>query len=399
MIRSNLPIMKRRRFLYAGCALSSVLLIAIGFNFVIVLSGCGHKQSQVVVSPLSVKVAKAIQADVPVNGDWVATLDGDVNVQIQPHVSGYLIKQLYQEGSYVHNGQVLFEIDPQTFQAVLNQTKAQLGQAQAHLALAEINVKRDTPLVQQHAISQSVLDTEIADRQQTAAAVKAAEAAVQQAQINLNFTHVRSLTDGIAGTAITQLGNLVAPGTVLTSVSKVNPIKVYFPISEQEYLRFSGDSTARSSGPAGQAKNFELRLELANGAMYPQRGKVSFVDRQIDPQTGTIRLVALFPNPRNLLRPGQFGRVHAVTAINHSAVLVPQRAVTEIQGKQQVAVVGPNNIISVRSVKMGERIGERWVVESGVRTGETIITEGNGRVRDGMTVSPTFDANLAEGKR
>lgn len=399
MMLSNLSIVRREYLSSARLARCSALLAVVGSGCAIALSGCGHKQVQAALPPPAVKVFKAIQEDVPVNGDWVATLDGDVNAQIQPQVSGYLISQLYREGSYVRKGQVLFEIDPQTFQAVLNQAKAQLAQAQAHLTLAEINVRRDTPLVQQHAIAQSVLDTETADQQQAVASVKAAEAAVEHAQINLNFTHVRSLTDGIAGIASTQVGNLVAPGTVLTSVSKVNPIRVYFPISEQEYMRFSGDGTARFSGLVGQTKNFELRLELAGGAMYPQHGRVSFVDRQVDPQTGTIRLVALFPNPGNLLRPGQFGRVHAVTSVNRSAVLVPQRAVTELQGKQEIAVVGPNHTVSVRSVKMGERMGALWIVESGLNAGETVITEGNNKVVDGMTVDPAIDSTLAEGGR
>jgi membrane fusion protein (multidrug efflux system) len=345
-----------------------------------------------------VQVVKAEQRDVPVYGDWVATLDGYVNAQIQPQVTGYLIKQLYREGSYVHKDQVLFQVDPQTFQATLDQAKAQLAQAQAHLALSEINVKRDTPLAQQHAIAQSQLDSEVADERVSKATVQAAEAAVEQAQINLNFTHVRSLTDGIAGIATTQVGNLVAPGTPLTAVSKVDPIKVYFSISEQEYMRFNGGLTKDSGGTAPpRAKALELQLELADGTKYPRKGKVMFVDRQIDPQTGTIRLVSAFPNPGNILRPGQFGRVHAATAVNRSAILVPQRCVTELQGTYQVAVVGGNNKVSVRTVKVGERVGSLWIIESGVNAGEQVISEGNAKVQDGMTVNPTVAKMQAEG--
>lgn len=376
-----------------GMAVIAVLILILATGI-----GCKRTTRPATPSATSVQVVKASEQDVQVYGDWVATLDGYVNAQIQPQVSGYLVRQLYHEGSYVQRGQVLFQIDPQTFQAVLDQAKAQLAQAQAHLVLAEINVKRDTPLVQQRVVSQSQLDAEMADARQSQAAVQAAEAAVEQAQINLNFTHVRSLTDGIAGMATTQVGNLVSPGTPLTSVSKVDPIKVYFAISEQEYLRFSGESPKVSGGSGpGKAKALELQLELANGTRYPYKGKVIFVDRQIDPQTGTIRLVGAFPNPGNILRPGQFGRVHAATAINRSAILVPQRCVTELQGTNQVAVVDKNNKVSVRTVKVGERVGSLWIIESGVNAGEQVISEGNAKVQDGMTVNPTM-ANTPAGR-
>jgi membrane fusion protein (multidrug efflux system) len=346
---------------------------------------------------MSVQVVNAVQQDVLVYGDWVATLDGYVNAQIQPQVTGYLVKQLYREGSYVRKDQVLFQIDPQTFQAALDQAKAQLAQAQAKLALGEINVKRDTPLVQEHATPQSTLDSEVADMRQSKASVQAAEAAVETAQINLNFTHVRSLTDGIAGIATTQVGNLVAIGTPLTSVSKVDPIKVYFPISEQEYMRFSNGSQRTSGATApSTAEAMELQLELSGGAKYQHKGKVIFVDRAVDSQTGTIRLVAAFPNPGNILRPGQFGRVHAATAVNRSAILVPQRCVTELQGSYQVAVVNGSNKVSIRTVKVGERVGSLWIIESGVNAGEQVISEGNSKVQDGMVVNPTI-ANVRAG--
>jgi RND family efflux transporter MFP subunit len=361
------------------------------------LSGCKQKQPPVTHAAMPVQVIQVQQQDVPVYGDWVATLDGYVNAQIQPQVTGYLVKQFYKEGSYVHKNQVLFQIDPQTFQANLNLAKAQLAQAQAKLALTEINVKRDTPLTQQRAISQSQLDTEIADERQARANVQAAIATVRQAQINLNFTHVRSLTDGIAGIATTQVGNLVAPGTTLTAVSKVDPIKVYFAISEQEYMRFSG-GPQKASGDSEQknTKELELQLELADGTKYPYKGKVIFVDRQVDSQTGTIRLVAAFANPGNILRPGQFGRIHAATAVNRSAILVPQRCVTELQGTYQIAVVDGSNKVSIRNVKLGERVGSQWIIESGLKAGERVITEGNTKVKDGMTVSPTIAKVQAE---
>jgi RND family efflux transporter MFP subunit len=363
---------------------------------VVALSGC-RKPPAAAPPALSVQVVKAVQQDVPVYGDWIATLDGYVNAQIQPEVSGYLIQQLYREGSYVHKDQVLFQIDPQTFQAALDEAKAQLAQAQARLALTEINVQRDTPLTAQHAIAQSQLDAEIADERVSKAAMQAAEAAVEQAQINLNFTHVRSLTDGIAGIATTQVGNLVAPGTPLTAVSKVDPIKVYFSISEQEYLSFSRGLQKGAGGTPSDIRAMTLQLQLSNGTKYPHKGKVIFVDRQVDPQTGTIRLVAAFPNPGNILRPGQFGRVHAATSVNRSAILVPQRCVTELQGTYQVAVVGGDNKVSIRTVKVGERVGPLWIIESGVNAGEEVVSEGNAKVLDGMTVNPTIAKTQAEG--
>lgn len=377
--------LRTRQNMAPFCLLITILALA-------VFTGCNRKVQAVTKAPtLSVQVVKALQQDVPVYGDWVATLDGYVNAQIQPQVTGYLIKQLYREGSYVHKGDVLFQIDPQTFQATLDQARAQLEQAQAKLALTEINVKRDTPLVQQRAIAQSQLDSEMADERASRAAVNAAEAAVEQAQINLNFTHVRALTDGIAGIATTQVGNLVAPGTALTAVSKVDPIKVYFSISEQEYMRFNSGAQRDSGGNApNRATAMELQLELSDGAKYPHRGRVIFTDRQIDSQTGTIRLVAAFSNPGNLLRPGQFGRVHAATAINRSAILVPQRCVTELQGTYQVAVVDGNNKASIRKVKVGERSGSLWIIESGLNAGEQVVSEGNAKVQDGMSVNPTI---------
>jgi membrane fusion protein (multidrug efflux system) len=364
---------------------------AVAAGAVVIFSGCKGKQQAPARPPMPVQVVKAESRDVAVNGDWIATLDGYVNAQIQPQVSGYLVKQLYTEGSYVRQGQALFQIDPQTFQANLDLAKAQLVQAQAKLALSEINVKRDTPLVQQHAISQSQLDAEVADERQSKAAVQASEASVEQAQINLNFTHVRSLTDGIAGIATTQVGNLVAPGTTLTSVSKVDPIKVYFAISEQEYMRFSrGSQKGTGAGAQKGAKDLDLQLLLSDGTTYPHKGKVIFTDRQVDTQTGTIKLVAAFANPGNLLRPGQFGRVHAATAINRSAILVPQRCVSELQGTYQVAVVDAANKVSIRTVKVGERIGSQWIIESGVNPGEQVVSEGNAKVQDGMVVNPTL---------
>ena len=349
--------------------------------------------------PLSVGVVKAIQKDVPVHAEWVATLEGYVDAQIQPQVSGYLISQNYKEGSYVHKGDVLFEIDPRPFQAALDQAKGQLAQARAQLYLADVNVKRDTPLVKERAIAQSQLDTETAAQMQAQAAIQAAEATVEQAQLNLGFTSVRSLVDGIAGIATTQMGNLVSAATVLTTVSKLDPIKVYFPISEQEYLQFTSKLLKKTSASdlLRASDSRALDLILSDGSTYPRKGEVIFTDRQVDPQTGTIRVVGAFPNPGNILRPGQFGRVRALVGLRQGAVLVPQRCVTELQGTYEVAVVTAQNSISVRKVKVGERVGSLWVIDAGLAPGEAVVSNGTSKVRDGMPVKPAVETPQPEG--
>jgi RND family efflux transporter MFP subunit len=332
-----------------------------------------------------VEVASVVQQDVPIYAEWVATLDGYVNAQIQPQVSGYLIKQSYKEGSYVRKGQVLFEIDPRPFQAILDQAKAQLAQAEAQLGKTQLDVDRDTPLAKERAVAQSQLDNDIQANLAAKASVKAAEAQVEQAELNLGFTHVTSLVDGIAGIAQVQIGNLVNQTAALTSVSQVNPIKAYFPISEQEYLHYAARINAHNQQEVpSDAPPFDLIL--ADGTVYPRKGTLLLTDRQVDVTTGSIRLVCAFPNPNNILRPGQFGRVRAAGETRTGALLVPQRAVTELQGTYQVAVVGSDNKVSIRSVKPGERVGTMWIIESGVRTGETVVVEGVQKVRDGSLV-------------
>jgi membrane fusion protein, multidrug efflux system len=350
-----------------------------------------------------VAVATVLRKDVPIIGEWVATLDGYVNAQIQPQVSGYLIRQNYREGSFVREGEVLFEIDPRPAQAALAHAKGQLAQAKGQLAqvetqleLTRINVKRDTPLAKARAIAQSQLDTEI-QAQKTAeasiesaqAAIQTAEAAIQTAELNLGFTKVHALVDGIAGIAAVQIGNLVGPSTVLTTVSKVDPIKAYFPITEQEYLKVTGISkSGRGDGWLRKAGSVPLQLVLADGGVYRHPGHVVFTDRQVDSQTGTIRIVGAFPNPGNILRPGQFGRVRAMKETVRDALLVPQRAVANIQGQYQVAVVGPDNKVNLRQVKIGPRVDTLWVIESGLNPDERVITEGTTKVAEGMTVVP-----------
>jgi RND family efflux transporter MFP subunit len=370
--------------------------IALGIASVLLLDAC-EKTAPAAPPPPTVSVFTVQQKDVPISGDWVATLEGFTSAQIQPEVKGYLIKQNYREGSFVHKDDVLFEIDPRPFQALLDQAKGQLAQAKAQLGLATINLDRDTPVAKLHAIPQSQLDNDTQNKLAAEAVVQAGEAAVEQAQLNIEFTKVRSLIDGIAGIAQTQIGNLVATTTVLTTVSKVDPIKVYFPISEQEYLRIG----AKISGTVdllSERNLVPLELILADGTTYPHKGRIIFADREVDAQTGTIRIVGSFPNPGNFLRPGQFGRVRAVTAYKKDALLIPQRAVTELQGKFQVAVVGPDNKVSIRTVTVADRVGPMWVIASGLKPGDRVVTEGVQKVGDGAPVNPVPD-NTPDGSK
>ena len=360
------------------------------------LGACQSEKAASQLPSPEVEVVGVVQQDVPIFQEWVATLDGYDNAQIQPQVTGYLITQNYKEGSPVRKGQVLFEIDPRPFQALLDQAKAQLAQAQAQLGKTKLDVDRDTPLAKERAIAQSQLDNDIQANLAANAAVKSAEAQVEQAQLNLDFTHVTSLLDGIAGIAQVQIGNLVSPAATLTSVSRVNPIKAYFPISEQTYMRFA--KRINASSPAQAPSDAPpLDLILADGSTYAQKGKILYTDRQVDITTGSIRIVSAFPNPNNILRPGQFGRVRAATETVNGALLVPQRAVTELQGMYQVAVVGDGNKVSVRPVKVGDRVGTMWIIQSGVKPGELVIVEGLQKVRDGAVVKLKQVNSVAKG--
>jgi RND family efflux transporter MFP subunit len=348
-------------------------------------SGCGRTNAAPAVPSPEVEVAKVVQEDVPIVSEWVATLDGYINAQIQAQVAGYVVAQNYKEGSLVRKGQILFQIDPRPFQALLDQANAQLAQAQAQLGKTEMDVGRDTPLARERAIAQSQLDNDIQANHAAKATVKAAEAQVEEARLNLDFTAVKSLVDGIAGIAQVQIGNLVNPTTVLTSVSQMDPIKVYFSISEQEYLHFAERINAQTQKevPSG-GPSFDLIL--ADGSTYPYKGIGLLTNRQVDTTTGSIQLVCSFPNPRNILRPGQFGRLRAEAELRHGALLVPQKAVSELQGAYQLAVVGSDHKVSIRPVTVGERVGEDWIIESGVKPSELVIVEGLQKVQGGSTV-------------
>jgi RND family efflux transporter MFP subunit len=353
--------------------------------------GCSNSNVRAAAppSPPVVEVAPVIQKDVPVQGAWVGTLEGYVNAQIQPQVSGYLIRQDYREGGLVKKGQLLFEIDPRPFQAVLDQAKGQLAQAEAQMANAELNVKRDIPEAEAHAIPQSQLDTDTQALRAAKASVEADQAAVEQAAINLGYTRVTSLIDGIAGINTVQVGNLVGPSTVLTAVSQVSPIKVYFPISEQEYLRMADGGGPGNVDWLTHASRIPLQLTLADGSTYPHPGRIIFADRQVNTQTGTIQIVGEFPNFRNLLRPGQYARVQAPTGNIEGALLVPQAAVNQQQGGYQTTVISADNRAQVRTVQVGPTVGTLWVITSGLKSGERVAAVGAEKVKDGQLVNPT----------
>jgi len=370
------------------------------FSLILALIGCQQSQQPTTSVP-DVEVAEVLQRDVPISKEWVGTLDGLVNAQIRPQVTGYLLRQNYTDGSFVKKDELMFEIDPRTFRAALDQAKGQLANAEQQLATAEANqvkaqldVNRYTPLAKEQAIPQQDLDNAVQANLAAQAQVRAAKAQidaakgqVDTAQLNLGFTKVVSLIDGIAGIAQAQIGDLVGPTSLLTTVSKVDPIKVYFPVSERGYLDYMKENPDPVKR-AAQEKQLGLQLILADGSLYPYKGTFSFADREVDVKTGTLRLQGLFPNPGNILRPGQFARVRAIVTTRKGARLVPQRAVTEVQGSYQVAVVGDDNKVSIRPVKVGERVGTEWIIEEGLKPGEKVVAEGTQRVKAGMTVDP-----------
>ncbi len=361
-----------------------ILVLALG----IFTSGCNKGQAAAAVPIPEVQVATIETRDVPIYGEWVATLDGYINAEIRPQVSGYIIKQNYTEGSLVRKGQVLFEIDPRPFQATLDRAKGDLAQAQAQLGKSTLDVERDTPLADARAIAKSQLDNEVQAKLGAEAAVESAKAAVEQAELNLEWTKVTSLVDGIAGIAQVQMGNLVGSTSILTSVSQVDPIKAFFPISEHEYLLAQSKSKAISSKHTISFFGNSLQLILTDGSIYAQKGKILLADRQVDPGTGTIRIVAAFPNPGNVLRPGQYGRVRVETSTKRDALLLPQSAVVYLQGSYQVAVVGGDHKVSMRAVKPGATVGTMWVIDEGLKPGEQVVVGGVQQIREGTLVTP-----------
>jgi len=385
-------------------ALHSVASVTMLAAFALLITACDSKDPKVAAtssSSVPVEAVRVRQENVPLVGDWVGTLDGFVNAQIQPQVSGYLVRQNYREGSSVAKDEVLFRIDRRQFQATVDQAaaqveqaKGQLAQAKAQQSLAQINLKRDTPLAQARAVSQSQLDNDTQQAEQAdaavaaaKAAVTAAEAALATAKLNLGFTEVRSLVSGIAGQATTQVGNLVNPQSVLTSVSNLDPIKVYFSISDAEYLGLTDRTHMAGSNLLGGQSELPLTLILADGKVWPHTGHIVFVDRQMNQQTGAIRIAASFPNPGKVLRPGQFGRVTAQTEIRERAILVPQLAVQELQGTKQVFIAGPDNRAHIINVTLGPQVGNDWIITSGLRADQQVITSNMQKLRDGAQIS------------
>jgi len=430
-MRIKIPL-KRKTLLWAA----TIPLIVTGLIFA---SRCSKTQT-VQPGPPEVQVVQVEQKDVPIYSEWIGTLDGMVNEEIKAQVTGYLLKQDYSEGSFVRKGQLLFEIDARPLQAALDQANgdlakadgqlaqadaqllqanAQLLQAQANQGKTQLDVNRYTPLAKEKAITEQDLDNAVqanlaakalvqaanagvetakAAIQAAKAQVKTAKAAVQTAQLNLGFTKITSLIDGVAGIATAQVGDLVSPsGQALTTVSTLDPIKVYFTASEQEWLDWNRRFPTEASRVA-QRKLLPLELILANGTTYPHQGFIYFSDREVNQTTGSIRIAGTFPNPENILRPGGYGRIRAATNIREGALLVPQRAVTELQGSYQVAVVGADNKVSIRTVKVGEQTGSMWIVQEGLKPGERVVAEGVQKVRAGALVNPMPFVAAAETK-
>jgi membrane fusion protein (multidrug efflux system) len=430
----------QRHKVLASAALGGIVLVVI----VAMVMGRTKKTAPAAPAPLQVDVVQVQQQDVPIFSEWIGTTDGMVNADIRAQVSGYLLRKTYTEGAFVKQGQLLFEIDPRPLQAVLNQAKgdlarveslveqavtqlaqaeAQLGQAKSQLVQAEanqrqtqLNVNKYGPLLEQNAVTQQDFDNadqannaakaqvEVARSQIKAAAaavgtaksaivaakaqVQSFQAAVRTAELNLGFTRIFSPIDGIVGIALAQVGDLVnATSGILTTVSTVDPIKVYFTVSEQEYL----DYVKRNPTPADRTsaqRLLELQLFLADGTTYPHTGRFYIADRQVDPKTGAIRTAGLFPNSENILRPGQYGRVRAATSTQNGALLIPQRAVSQLQGIYRVAVVGSDNKVTMRTITPGPTVGQMWVIQNGLKPGETIMVDGTQKVTTGATVAP-----------
>jgi membrane fusion protein (multidrug efflux system) len=330
-----------------------------------------------------------IQQDVPIYAEGIGTTAGYIDAQIRAKVQGYLLSRHYTEGSFVKAGDLLFKIDPRSYQASVDQMVGELGKARANYQKTLLDVKRDTPLVAKGAVSQKELDDSIQANEAAKASVYAALANLKKAKLNLEWTNVNSPIDGVAGIANAQIGDLIFENTVMTTVSQVDPIKVLFPISEKAYLKFADRIQLAAANPTAERPHAaKLELVLADGSLYPHPGKVALADRQVETKTGTITIVSYFPNPGNILRPGQYAKVRAIIETRHDALLVPQRAVQELQGGYQVAVIGPENKAEFRNVKPGVRVGTHWVIDTGLRPGEKVIVEGLQKVRSGMQVTP-----------
>lgn len=353
------------------------------------LAGCKEKQEAPAAAPPEVEVVSVEQKDVPIYREWVGTLEGDVNATISAQVSGYLISRSYAEGSVVTNGQGPFQIEPAPFKAALDKAKAQLDQAIAQRDKYALDVQRYRPLAATEAISQQELDDATQNEKTAQAQVEGDQAAVEQAVLNFGFTTIRSPLDGLAGLANAQVGNLIGPSTgQLTTVTKVEPIRVYFSVSQQLMTQMQERRLAEGKSTTRSGEGPELELVLASGSVYPLKGRLRFANNQVNVRTGTITVVGEFPNPQRLLVPGMFVRVRALLDTEKNALLVPQRAVTDMQGRYLIAVVDAENKVSIRPVSAGERVGQEWVIAGNVKPGDRVVAEGIQKVREGMVVNP-----------
>jgi membrane fusion protein, multidrug efflux system len=357
--------------------LLGVLMVALA-----ICAGCSSNAEKPAPPPPGVTVTPVIQKDVPVHQEWVGTMLGNVDADIRPKVGGFLISRLYAEGSYVEKGSPMFQLDKRQAQAEVEQAQGNLERARAVLGQAQIDVRRYTPLVAQKAVSQAELDKALSSESAAKAELNAAQAVLDNANLNLGWTTVTSPISGIAGVSKVQIGDLMTPITIMTSISSVDPIHVDFSIAEQDYIRFVREKTGRTAGQ-------NLELTLGDGTVFPQRGHALFVNREVDSRTGTIQVRGEFPNPGNVLRPGQYARIRAVTEVRKSALLIPQQAVSELQGVYAVGVVSADNKVTVKAVKLGPQFGTMWVVESGLQAGENVVVDGLQRIKTGMTVAPS----------
>ena len=361
--------------------LSSCLVIS--FNL-----GCERKEVGSIPAP-EVLVTDVVQQDVPIYAEGIGTTAGQVDAQIRAKVQGYLLSRHYTEGAFVKTGDLLFKIDPRSYQASFDQMKGELARAEAAYKKTQLDVARDTPLAKQGAVSQKELDDSVQANEANKASVFSARANLDKAKLSLDWSNITSPVDGVAGIANAQIGDLIMENTVMTTVSQVDPIKVLFPISEKLYLRFAERIQQGAANPNADWPNRPLlELILADGSVYPHRGQAALPDRQIDVKTGTITIVSYFPNPGNILRPGQYAKVRAVLETHLNALLVPQRAVDELQGTYRVAVVGGDNRVTVRPVKPGPRVGRHWVITEGLNPGERVVVEGLQKIKNGLLVAP-----------
>src|SRR5258708_13896752 len=354
-----------------------VLIVAL-----VLCVGCSSNAEKPAPPPPGVTVTPAIQKDVPIHQEWVGTMLGNVDADIRPKVDGFLLSRLYSEGSYVEKGAPMFQLDKRQAQAAVEQAQGNLERVRASLGQAQIDVRRYTPLVAQKAVSQAELDKALSSEIAGKAEANAGQAVLDNAKLNLGWTTVTAPISGIAGVSKVQIGDLMTPTTIMTTISSVNPIYVDFSIAEQDYIRFVREKTGRSAGQ-------NLELILGDGTVFPRRGRALFVNRDVDSPTGTIQLPCELPDSGNLLRPGQYSRILAVTELRKSAILIPQQSVSELQGVFQVGVVAPDNKVTIKTVKLGPQSGSMWVVESGLQAGDNVVVDGLQRIKTGMTVAPT----------